>query len=63
MILLVTGWFDKTDQYGRRTGEKEFLVSHGIDLNTDQTVITSCDPPSRIPGARFDNNYQEWVID
>ncbi len=63
MIILITGWFDEFDRYGHRTGKKEFLVSHGIDPDTGRTVITSCDPPSRIPGARFDDDYQEWVID
>jgi hypothetical protein len=64
MILLITGWFDETDRHGHRTGKKLFLTSHGIDLdNDDRIVITSCDPPSTIKGARFDDNYQEWVID
>lgn len=62
MIILITGWFDEYDRHGSRTGKKEFLVSHGIDLDTGKTVITTCEPPDRIQGARFDKDYQEWVI-
>lgn len=61
MILLVTGWFDKLDRMGYKTGEKEFLVSHGVDLDTDKIVITPNEPPLQL-GAKFDEELREWVI-
>ena len=61
MIILVTGWFDKYDHNGHRTGEQEFVASHGYDTETDRNVIVSCDHPSKL-GAVFYPSLQEWVI-
>jgi len=63
MIILVTGWFSQYDSNGYPTGKKEFLVSHGYDTITDRTVILPCEPPNRFPGARFNAELGEWVID
>lgn len=44
-----------------RTGRIEEIVSHGINLDTDQTVIMSgCSPQS--VGAVFDVELGEYVI-
>lgn len=61
MILLVTGWFDKLDRFGYKTGEKEFLVSHGVDLDMDKIVITPNEPPESL-GATFSSELGEWII-
>jgi hypothetical protein len=61
MIILVTGWFPQYER-GIPTGKKEFLVSHGVDLTTGRDVVLPCEPPSRIKGAYFDKNYNEWAI-
>ena len=52
-IVVICGLFEKEDSLGYPTGEKEFGVSHGIDMNTDQIVIL---PPVSRPellGAKF----------
>ena len=61
-IVVICGLFEKEDFLGYPTGEKEFGVSHGIDMNTDQIVIL---PPVSHPellGAKFDQQLGEWVI-
>ena len=61
-IVVICGFFEKEDGFGYLTGEKEFGVSHGIDMNTDQIVIL---PPVSHPellGAKFDQQFGEWVI-
>lgn len=63
MIILVTGWFDVYDRHSIRTGKKEFVVSHGIDVdNDDRHVILPCVPPEQIEGSSFDRDLNEWVI-
>ena len=44
-ILLITGMIETFDSYGRLTGKKEFMTSHGIDLDTDKVIITSNEHP------------------
>jgi hypothetical protein len=61
-IIVICGFFEKEDGFGYPTGEKEFGVSHGVDMNTDQIVIL---PPVSRPellGAKFDQQFGEWVI-
>lgn len=61
MIICVSGTFEVYDDQGLPNGY-QFMVSHGYDLETDQT----CPLPSVHPrelGARFDNELQEWVLD
>lgn len=60
MILLITGWFYNRTE-GSSKGQKEFLVSHGIDLETDQVVILPNEHPKNL-GAILDVNSGEWVI-
>lgn len=62
MIILITGYFDKYDRNGHKTGEKEFVVSHGIDLETGKMVILPCDPPHTFRGAYIDSDIGEWVL-
>ena len=55
-IVVICGLFEKEDSLGYPTGEKEFGVSHGIDMNTDQIVIL---PPVSHPellGPNLINN-------
>lgn len=59
MIILITGWFDIYDG-GVNTGEKEFVVSHGIDTFTDKVVILPNEQPSKL--GVWDNEIGEWVI-
>ena len=61
-IVVICGFFEKEDSFGYPTGEKEFGVSHGIDMNTDQIVILpSVSHPEEL-GAKFDQNLGEWVV-
>jgi hypothetical protein len=61
-VILVTDWFDVLDSYGNPTGEKEFLVSHGINEDTGNIVITSQDHPKDL-GAIFDKEILAYVLE
>lgn len=61
-IICITGWFDKLDKQGYKTGDKEFLVSHGIEEHTDKIVILPCEHPN-ILGAIYDKKLCEYVIE
>jgi hypothetical protein len=60
MIVLITGTFPVYKQ-GIKVGT-EFVVSHGIDLDTDRHVILPCEHPSRIEGAKMHPELG-WVIE
>lgn len=60
MIVLVTGTFEVMDR-GRRTGRKEFLVSHGVDYDTGEQVVLPSEPPAALGGV-FDDTLNEWVL-
>jgi hypothetical protein len=62
MIVLVTGYFRKYDNSGRPTGNREFGVSHGIDMDTMENVVLPQLHPRQL-GARFDYELGEWIID
>lgn len=55
MLIVITGWFDKYDRFGHRTGTKEHLVSHGIDSKTDRNVIMPCEEVT-------DNLIERWKM-
>ncbi|NJN00203.1 MAG: hypothetical protein HC793_00510 [Aquincola sp.] len=61
LVICITGTFDVM-RNGRPTGQKEFVVSHGIDEVTGRTVILPNDHPARL-GARLDRDLMEWVLD
>ena len=61
MIICVTGNFPIYDRNGYPTGEKEFLVSHGIDYHMGQTVILPCVHPQAL-GAVYSKTLGEWVL-
>jgi hypothetical protein len=61
MIILITGNFPVYDHQGYATGKTEFVVSHGIDVETGKTVILPNDHP-RTLGGKFDYDIGEWVI-
>ena len=61
VIIVVTGWYPIYDMHGLPTGEKEHLVSHGIDTETDQTVVLPQVPPSEC-GCVYDINIGEYVL-
>jgi hypothetical protein len=61
MIICVTGWFKKYDRDGVYTGKREFVVSHGIDFETDEHVILPCEHPD-VLGAKYDTEIGEYVI-
>lgn len=61
-IIVICGFFEKEDGFGYPTGEKEFGVSHGVDMNTDQIVILPLVSRPEKLGAKFDQNIGEWVI-
>lgn len=61
MIIIVADWFPIYKD-GIRTGEKEYVASHGVDLNTGRTVIVSTEHPVKL-GAKMDHDLGEWVIE
>lgn len=61
MIVCITGNFEIYDSNGRKTGRKEFVVSHGVDSETGQNVILPTEDPRRL-GAIFDSSIGEWVL-
>ena len=61
-IILITGYFDKYDINGLPTGEKEFLVSHGINEDTFDNVVIENVPPKFIDVAYFDTELNEWCV-
>ena len=59
-ILLIT-----CTETNKRTGKKETIVSHGIDMDSGKTIILPCDPIEvfvRTCGARFDQDMGEWIM-
>ena len=59
MIICITGWLDRYK--GGIKVDREFVVSHGINPETDEMVILPCEHPSRL-GAVFNNEIGEYVI-
>jgi hypothetical protein len=59
-IILITGVFDIYDG-AIKIGE-EFVVSHGIDEDTNQVVIVQSVHPTQLGGV-FDPKLNEWVIE
>ncbi len=57
MIMLITLW-----ERNKKTGRTELVTSHGVDVDTGRTIITSCDHPEKL-GGRYDGEVGEWVID
>lgn len=56
-ILVIT-----TMEYNKKTGRKEIIVSHGVDLITGKNVILPPESPEVI-GAVFSEAYGEYVIE
>jgi hypothetical protein len=56
MIVLIL-----TREHGHRTGWKENIVSHGVDLDTDKTVILPFEQPLAL-GAVYNDKLGEWVL-
>lgn len=52
MILVITEYCTKSHRS---------VVSHGIDLNTDENVVLPQVTPKEL-GAYFDYNYGEWIL-
>ncbi|GEM_PF-2712723 len=61
-IIVICGYFQKEDRFGYLTGEKEFGVSHGVDMITGQYVVLPWVSHPELLGAKFDQNIGEWVI-
>ena len=62
-LILITCIVDELDRYMRSTGKKRLVVSNGIDEDTGRSVTVPCDPPYHFPGAYFDRDLHEWVIE
>ena len=60
-ILCVTGWFDVYGKDGLATGDREFVVSHGVNLLTGRDVVLPCEHPSTL-GAKKDEATGEWYL-
>jgi hypothetical protein len=61
-IFVVTGSFPVYDRRGRPTGQREFVVSHGIDEDTGRNVILPSEHPAKL-GALWDRETNEWVLE
>ena len=61
-IVVICGFFEKEDSFGYPTGEKEFSVSHDVDMITGQSVVLPCVSHPELLGAKFDQNLGEWVV-
>jgi hypothetical protein len=61
MIVIVADWFP-IYKNGIPTGQKEYVASHGVDIDTGRNIIVSADHPSKL-GARFNEDLGEWVIE
>jgi hypothetical protein len=61
-ILCITGYYYVYREDGTNTGRKQFMVSHGILLDTEKTICLPNEHPS-VLGACFDKDYNEWIID
>jgi hypothetical protein len=60
-IIVITGWYPITDMHGISTGEKELLVSHGIDPDTLKIIPLPNVPPNEM-GCKYDLELEEYVI-
>lgn len=60
-IICVTGIFDVYKD-GIPTGEKEFVVSHGVCEATGRGVVLQSEHPAKL-GAKFDKTLGAWVIE
>jgi hypothetical protein len=61
MIIVITGWYAVVDIHGIPTGEKEQLVSHGVDTETDEIVVLPQVSPSEC-GCVYDIDIGEYVL-
>lgn len=61
MVIAITKWYAVVDNYGMPTGEKEQLVSHGVDTETDEVVILPQVSPSEL-GCVYDIELGEYVL-
>ena len=61
-VVVITEYFDVWDIHGYPTGEKEFLVSHGIDTETMETIPLPGVLPDEL-GATYDSTINEWVLE
>jgi len=59
-VLLICGLFDVYGKGGHKTGRQEFVVSHGVDLDTDKTVILPCVHPSELGATHLGGN--DWIL-
>jgi hypothetical protein len=56
MILLIV-----ITEMNERTHKREQIFSHGINLETGQTIVLPCEHPIRLGGV-FDPDLGEYVI-
>jgi len=56
MIIVIT-----YTELSKRTGLKEVIASHGVDIDTGKLIILPQESTQQI-GARFDANIGEYVL-
>jgi hypothetical protein len=61
-IIVICGFFEKEDKFGYPTDEKEFGVSHGVDMITGQSVVLPWVSHPELLGAKFNQQIGEWVL-
>lgn len=60
-VMLITGWFPIYKD-GYDNGEKEFLVSHGVDIDTGEHIVTGNFNPKLSEDCYFDQLFEEWFL-
>lgn len=57
MIILHCGW-----EVNEETGQKEYIVFHGIDSYTLKHVCLPPQSPEKFPGVYYDDAMGEWCL-
>jgi hypothetical protein len=60
-MIVICNWYPVTDMHGLPTGDKELLVSHGIDEDTLKIVPLPNVSPNEM-GCKYDIDRGEYVI-
>lgn len=61
MIIVIANKEKELDRYGLPTGKMLTVASHGIDIDTGQTIVLEQCHPQQL-GAKFDLTIDEWVL-
>jgi hypothetical protein len=60
-MIVICGWYPVEDVHGLPTGDKELLVSHGLDPDTLAIIPLPNVSPQEM-GCKYDLDIGEYVI-